>query len=86
MLRVLSFICVCVCSVMSDSLRPQGLQHTGLSCFTVSQSLLKLMSIESLMTSNNLIFCHPPSPALNISQHQGLFPEGKKSNGKLGGR
>ena len=27
--------------------------------FTVSQSLLKLMSIESLMLSNHLILCHP---------------------------
>ena len=27
--------------------------------FTISQSLLKLMSIESVMPSNNLIFCHP---------------------------
>ena len=27
--------------------------------FTVSQSLLKLMSIESMMPSNHLILCHP---------------------------
>ena len=27
--------------------------------FTLSQSLLKLMSIESVMTSNHLILCHP---------------------------
>ena len=27
--------------------------------FTVSQSLLKLMSIESVMPSNHLILCHP---------------------------
>ena len=27
--------------------------------FTVSQSLLKFMSIESLMPSNHLILCHP---------------------------
>ena len=27
--------------------------------FTVSQSLLKLISIESVMPSNHLIFCHP---------------------------
>ena len=27
--------------------------------FTVSQSLLKLMSIESVMLSNNLALCHP---------------------------
>ena len=27
--------------------------------FTISQSLLKLMSIESVMPSNNLFLCHP---------------------------
>ena len=27
--------------------------------FTVSQSLLRLMSIESVMPSNHLILCHP---------------------------
>ena len=33
--------------------------QTSLS-FTVSQSLLKLMSIKSVMPSNHLIFCRPP--------------------------
>ena len=32
--------------------------QTSLS-FTISQSLLRLMSIESVMPSNHLIFCHP---------------------------
>ena len=34
--------------------------------FTISQSLLKLMSIESVMPSNHLILCHPllPLPSL----------------------
>ena len=32
--------------------------HASLS-FTISWSLLKLMSIESVMTSNHLIVCHP---------------------------
>ena len=42
--------------------------------FTISRSLLKLISIESVMPSNNLILCRPFSPpALNPSQHQGLF-------------
>jgi len=27
--------------------------------FTISQSLLKLMSIESVIPSNHLILCHP---------------------------
>ena len=44
---------------MSDSLWPHRLQHTRLFCpsFTVSWSLLKLMSTESGMSSNYLIFC-----------------------------
>ena len=32
--------------------------HASLS-FTISRSLLKLMSIESVMPSNHLILCHP---------------------------
>ena len=44
---------------MSDSLQPLGLQHSRLSCLTISQTLLKLMSIESAMPSNHLIFGHP---------------------------
>ena len=40
---------------------------------TISWSFLKLMSIESVMPSNNLILCHPSPPTLNHSQHQGLF-------------
>ena len=47
-------------SVVSNSLRPHGLQHTRLPLsFTISQSLLKLMSIEWVMPSNHLILCHP---------------------------
>ena len=42
--------------------------------FTISQSLLKFISIQSVIPSNYLIFCHPLSPpALSLSQHQGLF-------------
>ena len=41
---------------------------------TNSQSLLKLMSIESVMPSNYLLLLSSPSPpAFNLSQHQGLF-------------
>ena len=45
---------------MSDSLRPHGLaaHWTSLSSI-VSQTLLKLISIESVMPYNHLIFCHP---------------------------
>ena len=48
-------------------------QQVSLS-ITNSWSLLKLMSIESVMPSNHVILCHFPSPPdFNLSQHQGLF-------------
>ena len=46
-------------------------RQTSLS-ITNSQSLLKFMSIESVMPSNHLILSSP-SPAFDLSQHQGLF-------------
>ena len=47
-------------SVTSDSLQPHGLQHAGLVLsITSSQSLLKLMSVGSVMPSNHLILCCP---------------------------
>ena len=46
----------------------------GLPVITNSRSSFKLMSIESVKPSSHLILCRPPSPpALNLSQHQGLF-------------
>ena len=48
------------CSIASDSLQPHGLQHARASpSITNSQSLLKLMSIKSVMPSNHLILCRP---------------------------
>ena len=38
---------------------PWTAAHQASLSFTISQSLLKLMSIESVMSSNHLIFCHP---------------------------
>ena len=47
-------------SALSNSLQPHRLQHTKLPChLPISQSLLKLMSIESVMPSNHLILCRP---------------------------
>ena len=47
-------------SVLSNSLRPRGLQHIRLPCPSPTpQSLLKLISIESVMPSNHLILCCP---------------------------
>ena len=44
------------CSVLSDSLRPYGLQHLSI---TDSQNLLKRMSFESVVPSNHLILRCP---------------------------
>ena len=58
-------------SVASDSFQPHGLQHhQAYLSVTISQSLLKLMSIASVMSSNHHIPCHPlllpPSIFLSI--------------------
>ena len=55
--------------------------------FTISWSLLKLMSIESVMSSNHLILCCPLSyclqsfPALGSFQMSQLFASGGQSIG-----
>ena len=47
-------------SVLSDSLRPHGLQHARLPCPSPTPGVYsKLMSIESMMPSNHLILCCP---------------------------
>ena len=59
------------CSVLSSSLRRHALQHTKASLsFTISQSLLKLMSV---MQSNHLILCHPLL-LLQFFPASGCFP------------
>ena len=54
--------------------------------FTVSQSVLKLMSIKSVMPSNHLILCHPlllPSvfPSIRVVPTELLFTAGGQSIG-----
>ena len=46
-------------SVGSDYMQPHGLQYVRPPCPSLSWSLLKLMSIESVMPSNHLILCCP---------------------------
>ena len=53
---------------------PWTVAHQAFLSFIVSWSLLRLMFIESMVPSNHLILLLPPSlPAVNPSQHQGLF-------------
>ena len=54
---------LCCCYSVSQSCLtlcdPMDSAHQASPSFTISQSLLKLMSIESVMPSNHLIHCHP---------------------------
>ena len=52
---------------------PWTAAHQASLSFIISQSLLKLRSIESVMPSKHLILWFPSLPAFNLSQHQGLF-------------
>ena len=59
-------LCVCVCEFVvvqllsCVSLLPHGLQHTRLPCLSPTpRSLLKLMSVESVMPCNYLILSCP---------------------------
>ena len=45
--------------VVSDSATPRTAAHQASLSFTVSQTLLRLMSIELVMPSNHLILCYP---------------------------
>ena len=53
----LPWIMLCNCWVVPYSLRPLGLQHALF--FTVSRSLLRFISAESVTLSNQLILCRP---------------------------
>ena len=66
---------------------PWTAAHQASLSFTISQSLLKLMSIESVMPSNHLILCHPllflpsASPSIGTSPMSQLFTSGGQSIG-----
>ena len=59
---------------VSDLLQPHGLQHARLPC---PSQLLELTQTHVLQVSGTIQPSHPlsfpSSPALNLSQHQGLF-------------
>ena len=72
------------CPTLCD---PMDCSTAGFLSFTISRSLLKLMSIESVMPSNHLILCRPllllPSifPASGSFQMSQLFVLGGHSYG-----
>ena len=47
------------CSVKSTSATLRTAAHQDSLSFTISWSLLKLMSVESVMPYNHLVLCHP---------------------------
>ena len=52
-------ICGCLVTVMSNSGTPWTVACKASLSFTISQSLLQLMSMDSVMPSNHLTLCHP---------------------------
>ena len=46
-------------SVVFNSVTPRTVAHQASLSFTISQSLLKLMSTKSVMPSSLLVLCHP---------------------------
>ena len=75
------------CSVMSNSLWPNGLQHTRPPCLLPTPRVYPLMPIESVMPSNHLILCLPllllPSifPSIRSFQNSQLLASGGQSIG-----
>ena len=67
-------------SVLSDSANPWTTTLQASLSFTNSWSLLKLMSIQSVMPSNHLILCHPlllpPSvfPSIRVFSNESVLP------------
>ena len=61
---------------MSSSLQPTPWTavHQALVSSTISQSLLKFMSIESVMSSSHLILCHPLLLTPSIFPSIRVFP------------
>ena len=52
---------------------PMDEVHQVSLSFTITWSLLKLMSSESMMPCNHHPLSLPSPPAFNLSRHQGLF-------------
>ena len=62
------------CSVMSDYATPWTTARQASLSITNSQSLLKLTSIELVMTSNELILCQPLLLLPSVFQSSRSFP------------
>ena len=78
--RVTTFSSVQSLSHVQLFATPGTAAHQASLSITNSQSLLKLMSIESVMPSSHLIFCHPllllPSifPSIRVFSNESVLP------------
>ena len=67
-------------SVVSNSVTPWTAARQASLSFIITRSLLKLMSVESVMSSNHLILCHPllllPSifPSIRVFSNESVLP------------
>ena len=82
-----SYICCCSVTQLCPTLcNPKDCSNQASLSFTISQSLLKLASIESVILFNHLVLCHPFSclqsfPASGSIQMSQFFPSGGQSIG-----
>ena len=72
-IQIMRFSSVQSLSCIQLSATPRTAESQASLSITNSQSLLKLMSTESVMPSNHLILSSPSPPTFNLSQHQSLF-------------
>ena len=74
-------------SVMSDSLRPHGLQHARPPCSSPTPGVCSNWSVKSVMSSNHLILCRPlllpPSifPSIRVLSNERFFASGGQNIG-----
>ena len=80
--EVIEILCILIIVIVQRLSRvqlfvtPWTAAHQASLSFTNSRSLLKLLSVESVMPSSYLLSCplsSPSPPALNLSRHQGLY-------------
>ena len=72
---VLNFSCCSIAQSCPTVCDPMDCSTPGSLSFIISQSLLKLMSVESVMPSNHLILYHPTfSSCLQSFPASGSFP------------
>ena len=65
--KIYNFVVVQSLSHIQLFVTPWTAAYRASLSFTISQSLLKLMSIKSVMPSNHLILSSPSAPAFNLS-------------------